>query len=155
MGEGLVLLKAVSGGMGGRHGYPGHMHFRAAGERGQTFPARHVLPSCFFSLSWPFTRIGPLNQGVPMLVVWHDRCLLQGAGASKTERKPCTSNLSLSALHLLWGRELIIDEDDPTARPGDAGRLSSHRKEAGSLSMKRVLETSQELNSFSLRRREE
>lgn len=151
-GEGLVLQKAVSGGMGGRHGYPGHICYRAAGEGGQTFLARHALPSCFFSRSWPFTRIGLVNQDVPLLAVWHDRCLLQGAGASKSEEKPCTSNLSLSALHLRWGRTLIIN--DPATRPGDAGRLSSHRKEACSLSMKRVLETSQELNSASLRGRE-
>jgi hypothetical protein len=152
-GEGLVLQKAVSGGMDGRHGCPGHMRYRVAGEGGQTFPARHALPSCFFSRSWPFTRIGLVNQDFPLLVVWHDRCLLQGTGASESEEKSCTSNLSLSALHLLWGRTLIIN--DPAARPRDAGHLSSHQKEVCSLSMRRVLETSQELNSSSLRGREE
>lgn len=152
-GEGLVLHSAVSGGMGKRHGCQGPMRYRTAGEGGQTFLARHTLPSCFFSRSWPFTRIGAVNQDVPLFVVWHDRCLLQGTGASKSEEKSCTSNLSLSALHLLWGRTLIIN--DPAPRPRDAGHLSSHQKEVCSLSMRCVLETSQELNNSSLRRREE
>lgn len=52
----------------------------------QTFSARHVLPSCCFSLSWTITRVGPVNQGILLFVVWHDRCLSQGTGASKTKR---------------------------------------------------------------------
>lgn len=53
---------------------------------GQSFPARHVLPSCCFSLSWTIIRVGPVNQEILLVVVWHDRCLSERTGASETKR---------------------------------------------------------------------
>lgn len=137
----------------GRHGYSGHAHIRSVVEQGQIFPARHVLPSCLFFLSWLPGRVGLANRGLPLFVVWHDRCLTQGIGASKTEQTHCFSDLSLSTLHQLCGPRSIIDEDEPAAPPDKAGGLSSRGKRACSLTVRRVIEMTREARGSSLHRR--
>lgn len=144
---------AVSGDKDGRHGYSGHAHIRSVGEQGKIFPARHVLPSCLFFLSWLPGRVRLANRELPLFVVWHDRCLSQGIGASKTERTHCFSDLSLSTLHQLCGPGSTIDEDKPAAPPDTAGGLSSHGRGACSLTVRRVIEMTREASGSSLHRR--
>lgn len=121
---------------------------------GQPFPPRHVLPSLFFSLPWLISGVGLVNQGLLLFVVWHDRCPSQRTGPPKARETHCTSNLSLSVLHQLWGPESIVDEDEPAARPDKAAGLLSHRNGVCLLSMRRIVQTNQEPSSSSLHGRE-
>ena len=143
----------VSRHMDGRHECSRHTHIRSVGERGQIFPARHVLPSCVLFLLHLLGRVGLVKRELPLFVVWHDRCLSQGIAASKTEEIHYFSDLSLSTLHQLCGPGSIIDEDKPAIPSDKAGGLWSHSKRACSLTVRRVIGMTREASGSSLHRR--